>query len=72
MISAENLSKSYARQTLFDDVSFKINPRERVGLVGRNGHGKTTLLRMIVGEETPDAGQIVIPKGYRMGYVRQH
>ena len=72
MISAENLSKSYARQTLFDDVGFKINPRERVGLVGRNGHGKTTLLRMIVGEETPDSGQIVIPKGYRMGYVRQH
>ena len=72
MISAENLSKSYARQTLFDDVGFKINSRERVGLVGRNGHGKTTLLRMIVGEETPDAGQIVIPKGYRMGYVRQH
>lgn len=72
MISAENLSKSFARQTLFDEVGFKINPKERVGLVGRNGHGKTTLLRMIVGEETPDAGQIVIPKGYRMGYVRQH
>jgi len=38
----------------------------------RNGHGKTTLLRMIVGEETPDTGQIVIPRNYRIGYVRQH
>ncbi|HNY64786.1 MAG TPA: ABC-F family ATP-binding cassette domain-containing protein [Deltaproteobacteria bacterium] len=72
MISAENLSKSYAGQTLFEGASFKINPRERVGLVGRNGHGKTTLFRMIVGEETPDEGQIVIPRNYRIGYVRQH
>ncbi len=72
MISAENLSKSYAGQTLFDGVSFKINSRERVGLVGRNGHGKTTLFRMIVGEEAPDEGQIVVPKNYRVGYVRQH
>ena len=72
MISAENLSKSYARQVLFEDVGFKINPKERVGLVGRNGHGKTTLLKMIVGEETPDTGQIVVPRNYRIGYVRQH
>jgi len=69
MISAENLSKSYARQVLFEDVGFKINPKERVGLVGRNGHGKTTLLKMIVGEETPDTGQIVVPRNYRIGYV---
>ena len=72
MISAENLSKSYARQVLFEGISFKINPKERVGLVGRNGHGKTTLLRMIVGEETPDEGSIIIPRNYRIGYVRQH
>ncbi len=72
MISAENLTKSYARQTLIEGGSFKINPKERVGLVGRNGHGKTTLLRMIVGEESPDDGQIVVPRNYRIGYVRQH
>ncbi len=72
MISAENLSKSYARQTLIEGGSFKINSRERVGLVGRNGHGKTTLLRIIIGEESPDDGQIIIPKNYRIGYVRQH
>lgn len=72
MISAENLTKSYARQTLIEAGSFKINSKERVGLVARNGHGKTTLLRIIVGEESPDDGQIIIPKNYRIGYVRQH
>jgi ATP-binding cassette subfamily F protein 3 len=72
MISAENLSKSYAGQTLFEGATFKINSRERIGLVGRNGHGKTTLFRMIVGDETPDEGQIVIPRNYRVGYVKQH
>jgi len=71
MISIDNLSKAYGKQILFDKVAFKINARERVGLVGLNGHGKTTLLRMIVGEETPDEGVISIPRGYRLGYVRQ-
>ena len=57
---------------LFEGVNFRVNPRERVGLVGRNGHGKTTLFRLIVGEEHPDIGTITIPKNYRIGYVRQH
>ncbi len=56
---------------LFEGISFKINPKERVGLVGRNGHGKTTLLRLITGEDEPDAGSILIPKNYRIGYVTQ-
>jgi len=71
MINAENLTKSFGRQILFEAASFKINPRERVGLVGRNGHGKTTLVRMIVGESEMDGGGISIPKNYRLGYVRQ-
>ena len=71
MISVENLTKRFGNQLLFDQVSFKINSRERVGLVGRNGHGKTTLFRIIVGEETPDEGSVSIPRGYRIGYVRQ-
>ncbi|MBN2408805.1 MAG: ATP-binding cassette domain-containing protein, partial [Candidatus Aminicenantes bacterium] len=49
MISVENLSKSFGRQVLFDSISFKINRKERVGLVGRNGHGKTTLFRILAG-----------------------
>jgi ATP-binding cassette, subfamily F, member 3 len=72
MISVENLSKSFGRQLLFEGVSFKINRRERVGLVGRNGQGKTTLFRIIVGEESADSGAVVIPRGYRIAYVRQN
>lgn len=72
MIQINNLSKSFGRQLLFDNVSFSVNPRERIGLVGRNGHGKTTLFRIVIGEEQPDAGEIAIPKGYRIGYVTQH
>lgn len=71
MIRAQNLSKSYGGRVLFDQVTFGVDTRQRVGLVGRNGHGKTTLLRLITGHEHPDSGRIVIPKGYRIGYVRQ-
>jgi ATP-binding cassette subfamily F protein 3 len=71
MIAVENLSKSYGPQLLFDDISFKINRKERIGLVGRNGHGKTTLFRLIAALESPDSGQIYIPKNYRIGYVEQ-
>jgi len=72
MISIDNLSKSFGGRELFDGVSFKLNSKERVGLVGRNGHGKSTLFRIIIGEEGYDDGSITMPKGYRIGYVRQH
>lgn len=72
MISVENLQKSFGAQSLFDGVSFKINQRERVGLVGRNGHGKTTLFRIVTGREQADSGAVIVPKQYRIGYVRQH
>lgn len=71
MISIENISKGYGGNTLFEDTGFRLNRRERVGLVGRNGHGKTTLFRIITGEESPDTGTVIIPKNYRIGYVRQ-
>jgi ATP-binding cassette, subfamily F, member 3 len=71
MIAVESLSKSFGGQVLFDGVSFKINAKERVGLVGRNGHGKTTLFRMLIGEEEFDGGSLAVPKGYRIGHVRQ-
>ncbi|MBI5100425.1 MAG: ABC-F family ATP-binding cassette domain-containing protein [Nitrospirae bacterium] len=72
MIQVNKLSKAYGRQTIFDEVDFTINPGERVGLVGRNGHGKTTLFRMILGEAQPDSGTITIPNGYRIGHLSQH
>jgi len=71
MISVDNLSKSFGSSVLFENVSFKINRRERVGLVGRNGHGKTTLFKILSGQMEADSGNIAIPKNYRIGYVKQ-
>jgi len=72
MLQVTNIEKSYGKQLLFDGVSFTVNPRERVGLVGRNGHGKSTLFRMILGEEHQDAGTITVPSGYTIGHLSQH
>lgn len=72
MLSVENIHKSYGGRVLFDGVSFTLNPREKIGIVGRNGNGKTTLLRIIVGEEDVDGGTVTVPKHYRIGHVRQH
>ena len=71
MIAFNNISKQYGRQILFVDTSFQLNPGEKVGLVGPNGSGKTTLFRMIVGEESPDDGDVTMPKKLTVGYFRQ-
>ena len=71
MISFSRVSKQYGRQVLFVDASFQLNSGEKVGLVGPNGAGKTTLFRMIVGEESPDEGDVSVPKKLRVGYFRQ-
>jgi ATP-binding cassette subfamily F protein 3 len=72
MIQVSNLDKSYGGQVLFDKVGFLINPGERLGLVGRNGHGKTTLFRLILGQEHQDSGVISIPNDYKIGHLSQH
>jgi ATPase subunit of ABC transporter with duplicated ATPase domains len=71
MISFSRISKQYGRQVLFVDASFQLNPGEKVGLVGPNGAGKTTLFRMIVGEESPDEGEVSVPRKLTIGYFRQ-
>ena len=71
MISLSKIGKQHGKQILFVDASFQLNPGERVGLVGPNGAGKTTLFRMIVGEETPDEGDVSVPKRLTIGYFRQ-
>ena len=71
MISLTRISKQYGRQMLFVDATFQLNPGEKVGLVGPNGSGKTTVFRMMTGEETPDEGEISIPKKLTIGYFRQ-
>ncbi|HET6364985.1 MAG TPA: ATP-binding cassette domain-containing protein [Nitrospirota bacterium] len=72
MLQVTNIEKSFGKQMLFDGVGFTINLRERVGLVGRNGHGKSTLFRMILGQEHQDAGTITMPSGYTVGHLSQH
>lgn len=72
MIRVSNLNKSYGGQLLFEDVTFSMLPGERLGVVGRNGHGKSTLFKMIIGEEHQDSGEISVPRGYRIGHLSQH
>jgi ATPase subunit of ABC transporter with duplicated ATPase domains len=71
MISLSNITKQYGRQVLFVDTSFQLRTGEKIGLVGPNGSGKTTIFRMISGEEQPDDGEISIPKRTTIGYFRQ-
>ena len=72
MIKINQLSKAYFARELFTDVIFQINAGDRLGLVGRNGHGKTTLFKLILGQEEPDSGEITIPRNYRIGHLEQH
>jgi ATPase subunit of ABC transporter with duplicated ATPase domains len=71
MISFSNIHKQYGKQLIFVDASFQLNPGEKIGLVGPNGAGKTTLFRMIIGEESPDEGEVSVPKKLSIGYFRQ-
>ena len=71
MISFSNINKQYGKQLIFVDASFQLNPGEKVGLVGPNGAGKTTLFRMVTGEESPDDGDVSVPKKLTVGYFRQ-
>ncbi len=72
MISIRNISKCYGVRVLFSGVSVDVLAGEKIGLVGRNGHGKTTLFRIIAGEEEPDQGKVFRPKNYTIGYLGQH
>ncbi len=71
MINFVNVSKQYGKQVLFVETSFQLNAGEKAGLVGPNGAGKTTVFRMIVGEESPDEGEVTLPKRMSLGYYRQ-
>ncbi|MGI8424011.1 MAG: ribosomal protection-like ABC-F family protein [Chloroflexota bacterium] len=69
--TAHNLVKTYASENVFRGVSFEIHERDRVALVGANGTGKTTLLRIVAGVEKPDAGGVAFQSGTRLGFLRQ-
>ncbi|MBF0363355.1 MAG: ABC-F family ATP-binding cassette domain-containing protein [Oligoflexia bacterium] len=71
MLQLSNISKIIGGQKLFSEVTFKINPGEKVGLVGANGTGKTTIFRMIMGEERADDGQISLATNTMLSYFSQ-
>jgi len=72
MLQITNLEKVFGGRTLFSDVSFSLTQGERLAIVGRNGTGKSTLFRIILGEESADSGEVVKPRGYRIGHLSQH
>ncbi len=71
MISINNITKEFHGEPIFSNLSFNINPKERIGLAGNNGAGKTTLLRIINGEIEPEKGEVVIPRDISVGYLPQ-
>ncbi len=71
LISIENLSIGFRGPPLLDEVSCKIEPQQRIGLLGRNGAGKTTLLRMLAGEVEPDHGEVLFQPNTRVAWLRQ-
>ncbi|MDA3843831.1 MAG: ABC-F family ATP-binding cassette domain-containing protein, partial [Candidatus Kapabacteria bacterium] len=71
MLNISNLSIHYGNRYLFDSVSIAVRPLDRIGLVGRNGTGKSTLLKIITGEELPEEGTVSMPNDYTLGYLAQ-
>src|SRR5512135_3554469 len=71
MLQVHQVSKSYGVHTILEDITFAIQPDDRVGLVGPNGSGKSTLLRIITREEPPDTGTVFLAPGAALGYLPQ-
>ncbi|MBR3609317.1 MAG: ABC-F family ATP-binding cassette domain-containing protein [Bacteroidales bacterium] len=72
MISINGLSVEFGATPLFDNISYIINKRDRIALVGRNGAGKSTMLKIIAGVQIPTNGSVSVPKGITIGYLPQH
>ena len=72
VLAAENISKSYGERALLSDVTLQINQGDKIGLIGVNGTGKSTLLRLLAGEEAPDSGSIFCQPGHRVAYLPQN
>ena len=71
MISINNLTVAYGGFTLLDDINFHISENDKVGLVGKNGAGKSTILKIICGIQHPTSGKVAVPPGIRIGYLPQ-
>src|ERR1700733_355800 len=71
ILNAQNISKRFGANPLFQDISFAVREGDRIGLIGPNGAGKSTLLAMLAGEQEADTGEVTFRKRARVGYVRQ-
>ena len=72
VLSAQNLTLSFGEETVFSSLSFDVQNGEKVGLVGVNGAGKTSLFKIITGEYTPDSGAVFVSSDTKIGYMQQH
>lgn len=72
MITVDALTVEFGGTTLFKDVSFQINPKDRIALMGKNGAGKSTLLKIIAGVRTATRGSVSVPKDCVVAYLPQH
>ena len=72
MVSVDGLTVEFGGTTLFADVSFVINPRDRIALMGKNGAGKSTLLKILAGVREPTRGKVTFPKDFKIAYLPQH
>lgn len=70
-LSVENISKSYGERTLFENLSFGINKDQKIAFIAKNGSGKTTILNIIAGKDTPDTGQVVMRKDIKIEFLSQ-
>ena len=71
MISINNLSVEFSAKSLFDNISYVINPRDKIALVGKNGAGKSTMLKIIAGLQRPTSGTVAVPQDVTVGYLPQ-
>jgi len=71
LLSVEEISKSYGEKVIFDSISFGVNQGQKIALIAKNGCGKTSILNIIAGQDSPDKGQVVFRKGIKVAYLSQ-
>ena len=71
LLSVEEISKSYGEKVIFDSISFGVNQGQKIALIAKNGCGKSSILNIIAGEDSPDKGQVVFRKGIKVAYLSQ-
>ena len=72
MISVDQLVVSFGGFELFKGISLLVSPKDRIGLVGKNGAGKSTMLKILAGQQVPNEGVVSVPSDVRLGYLPQH